>query len=502
VGSETYGATTASATSSDISDVDSARLRALKQRYWVLETSSVDLFSRIARLAAHSLGTPFATVSIVEADRVWFKAAYGFDGVRQVDRELGLSGSAILDDVPYVVGDTVSDPHAARNSLVQGPLGIRFYAGAPIITADGHRIGTVDVLDVHPRDPSEVQVGCLVDLAAIAAEFLELGYSSANDLRGERTMRDTAELERDMARDDRDSARQGRDDARRDRDTAERGRESAVRGRESAERDRDAAVRRRTTAERDRQVAEQARDEIEEYAMVLQRTLLPPMLPKIPGLTLAAHYHPASRRQVGGDFYDVFALGDGRWAFFLGDVEGHGPAAAAVTSLIRYTLRSAALHHSDPARVLEELNAVLVRDTNETRFCTVLFGTVQPSVDGVGFQVTLATGGHLPALLLDPGAGTVSEIRSTTGMLVGAIAAPAFSACSVRLRPGQTLALYTDGLIESPTGDRAQFGEDGLAEFAVARTAQGAKAFVDDVEALITTLRPVDDIAVLAFSCQ
>ena len=74
------------------------------------------------------------------------------------------------------------------------------------------------------------------------------------------------------------------------------------------------------------------RDALEEYATVLQHTLLPPMLPPIPALAVAAHDHPASASQVGGDFYEVFALG-GRWAFFLRDVEGHGPAAAAVTSL-------------------------------------------------------------------------------------------------------------------------------------------------------------------------
>ena len=66
-------------------------------------------------------------------------------------------------------------------------------------------------------------------------------------------------------------------------------------------------------------------------------SLLPPALPKIEGLLLASHYHPASPRRVGGDFYDLFPLGDNRWAFFVGDVEGHGVDAAVATSLIRYT---------------------------------------------------------------------------------------------------------------------------------------------------------------------
>ena len=102
--------------------------------------------------------------------------------------------------------------------------------------------------------------------------------------------------------------------------------------------------------------------------MVLQRTLLPPSLPHVDGLALASYYYPASPRQVGGDFYDVFALGGNRWAFFIGDVQGHGTEAAAVTSLIRYTLRSAALHYSDPTDGLAELNSVLLREANPRRF--------------------------------------------------------------------------------------------------------------------------------------
>lgn len=89
------------------------------------------------------------------------------------------------------------------------------------------------------------------------------------------------------------------------------------------------ARRDRGTAERDRD-AELARDALEEYATVLHRTLLPPTLPHIPALAVAAHYHPASASQVGGDFYEVFALGA------ADDVEGHGPAAAAVTSLAQW----------------------------------------------------------------------------------------------------------------------------------------------------------------------
>jgi serine phosphatase RsbU (regulator of sigma subunit) len=385
--------------------VETDRLRALT-RYGVLDTARDKTFDRIARMAARCFGAPMATVSIVDTDRIWFKAAYGLHGVKQVGRDPGLCASAILDDVPYLVCDALADPRASNNPLVHGTLGIRFYAGAPIVTADGHRLGTVDVLDTRPHQPTDHQVAMLADLAATVMDQLELRRAAATA--------DAAEDERNTARADRNAAERDRDAAQLDRDAAERGRAAAQLGRDAAEQERDA---------------------IEEYATVLQRTLLPPSLPNIPGLGLAAHYHPASRRQVGGDFYDVFAIEPGRWAFFLGDVEGHGAAAAAVTSLIRYTLRSAALHYSDPIQVLAELNDVLIRDSSEKHSCTVLFGTLELSSDRPGFHMTIATGGHPPALLIDAADGSVSEVRSSGGMLVGVLADAEFEACSVWLRP-------------------------------------------------------------------
>ncbi len=96
----------------------------------------------------------------------------------------------------------------------------------------------------------------------------------------------------------------------------------------------------------------------------------------MPGLEVAAYYQHASPDEVGGDFYDLFPLADGRWALFLGDVCGKGAEAAAVTSLTRYTLRSAAVYDPDPVAVLGNLNSVLHQE--EARFCTVIFGLLTP----------------------------------------------------------------------------------------------------------------------------
>jgi phosphoserine phosphatase RsbU/P len=446
--------------------VETDRMRALT-RYGILDTARDKTFDRIARMAARCFAVPMATVSMVDTDRIWFKAAYGLHGVKQVSRDPGLCASAILDDVPYLVCDALADPRASNNPLVRGTLGIRFYAGAPIVTADGHRLGTVDVLDTRPHQPTDDQVAMLADLAATVMDQLELRRAAASAAGSQQRLRDAAEDERDAAREDRDAA--------------ERDRDAAQLGRDAAERERDA---------------------IEEYAAVLQRTLLPPSLPNIPGLGLAAHYHPASRRQVGGDFYDVFVIQPERWAFFLGDVEGHGAAAAAVTSLIRYTLRSAALHYSDPIEVLAELNDVLIRDSSEKHSCTVLFGTLELSSDGPGFHMTIATGGHPPALLIDAADGSVSEVRSSGGMLLGVLADAKFEACNVWLRPGQTLLFYTDGLIETRNQGTARFGEGELASFVASRAGLGATELVDQLAALTSNLRPRDDVALLALTSR
>ncbi|WP_244892773.1 PP2C family protein-serine/threonine phosphatase [Mycobacterium asiaticum] len=444
------------------------------ERYRVLDAPPDRVFGRIAGLAASFFGAPMAAVSVVGRDRIGFVAARGLADVRQIPREAGLCEPAIVSGDAYCVPDALTafptNPFAREHR-------IRFYACAPIVTSGGHRLGTVAVMDHEARDASREQLSVLEDLAAIVMEQLELRLSSLDALGAERRLRDAAEYARDDARADRAVAQRARDEARRDRDDARL--------------DRDLALR-------DRDIAEYDRDLTEDYAAVLQQTLLPPVLPRIEGLSLAAHYHPASPRRVGGDFYDVFPLGDNRWAFFVGDVEGHGVEAAVATSLIRYTLRSAALHYRDPTLGLAELNAVLMRELAPRRFCTVLFGTLEPPADGSGCRVTMATGGHPPALLLDP-AGGAEEVRSPDGMLVGMIENAVFDACVIHLRPGQTLLFYTDGIVEARHA-ATPFNQDNLAVFVAERASLGAVGLVEELTMLIPKLRPDDDIALLAIT--
>jgi sigma-B regulation protein RsbU (phosphoserine phosphatase) len=251
---------------------------------------------------------------------------------------------------------------------------------------------------------------------------------------------------------------------------------------------------------RARQEADRERDRVQHLATTLQRTLLPPTLAAVPGMQVAAHYHHASPDQVGGDFYDLFPLAEDRWGFFVGDVCGKGAAAAAVTSLTRYTLRAAAVYDPDPVAVLGNLNTVLHQEFkgDDPRFCTVIFGTLTPGAGGCA--VHLASGGHPPALLLRAD-GTAGYRHTPGGQLVGALPRARFVPAALRLDPGDTLLVYTDGLTEARTGTgRDRYGEDALLSFATGLAASSAPEVVTSVRGLLAEFgdRVDDDVAVLA----
>jgi sigma-B regulation protein RsbU (phosphoserine phosphatase) len=257
---------------------------------------------------------------------------------------------------------------------------------------------------------------------------------------------------------------------------------------------------------RARQEAEREREELKRLNATLQQTLLPPTLVNVPGLDVAAHYHIASTDKVGGDFYDLFPLAAGTWGLFLGDVCGKGAAAAAVTSLARYTLRAAAVYNPDPAAVLSNLNTVLNHEYNgdDPRFCTVIFGLLTPDVDRGGFRVTLASGGHPPALLMRAD-GSADYLPTPGGQLIGVLPDACIATTTVRLDPGDTLLLHTDGLTEAHTtritdGDR--YGDDALLDFAQVLAPTTASDAIAAVRDLLDTFGAGvdDDTAVLAIS--
>ncbi|QFX79533.1 PP2C family protein-serine/threonine phosphatase [Streptomyces sp. SYP-A7193] len=256
---------------------------------------------------------------------------------------------------------------------------------------------------------------------------------------------------------------------------------------------------------RARQEADVERDRLQVLATTLQKTLLPPALVDVPGLDVSAYYHIASVDEVGGDFYDLFPLAAGTWGLFLGDVCGKGAAAAAITSLARYTLRAAAVYDSDPAAVLGNLNTVLNHEYNgaDPRFCTVVYGLLTPDEERGGFRITLASGGHPPALLMRAD-GTADFLPTPGGQLIGVLPDAHVATATVHLAPGDTLLLHTDGLTEAHTnaaaGGEERYGDDAFLDFGRALAPTTASDTIRAVRDLLDTFGTGvdDDTAVLA----
>jgi sigma-B regulation protein RsbU (phosphoserine phosphatase) len=190
-------------------------------------------------------------------------------------------------------------------------------------------------------------------------------------------------------------------------------------------------------------------------ARTLQQTLIPPAPPLVPNLDLAAVYHPAGDGgDVGGDFYDVFQVSSTDWVVVLGDVCGKGAEAAVVTALARNTLRATTIDHASPAACLRSLNEVM-RHYGADRFCTIVMLRMR-EIDGE-WTGTVASGGHdLPLLR-----STTGEVRRVGryGSLLGVLDAPDLHDEAFRVRPGELLLLFTDGLTEGRRG-RELYGHD------------------------------------------
>ncbi len=250
----------------------------------------------------------------------------------------------------------------------------------------------------------------------------------------------------------------------------------------------------REQAERAR--AEQAERDTRDVAEVLQRSLMPSRLPAVPGLELGAAYRAGTTGwQVGGDFYDVFKLGRGRWAIAIGDVCGKGPQAAAVTAMVRYALRDAAVREDGPSAVLAALNAELLA-RGQGELLTAIFATVD--VRDREPCVCLAVGGH-PLPLLARADGTVSAL-GRPGTMLGAVEHAHAHDIELRLRPSELLVLYTDGVTEALTTE-GRFGEPRLATLLASRTGLHPQEAVDQIDEAVVSARlpgAGDDVALLA----
>lgn len=233
-------------------------------------------------------------------------------------------------------------------------------------------------------------------------------------------------------------------------------------------------------------------------SQALQRSLLPPELPKIPGVEVEVYYQAAGEgNEVGGDFYDLFSIREGTYGFAIGDVCGTGPQAASVTGLARNSLRLLAREGLDAPQVLSRLNRAILDEGDRGRFLTLLYGELTPRGDG-SIELSLVCAGHpLPLRLGTDGRVTPA---AESQPLLGVLEHLDLTVEQVVLAPGEVLLCVTDGVTERREGMR-MLGEDGLAEVLAGCTGLTAGAVAARVQRAVERFAPEppsDDMAIIA----
>ncbi len=217
-------------------------------------------------------------------------------------------------------------------------------------------------------------------------------------------------------------------------------------------------------------------------ARSLQAALLPPALPEVAGLELAARYRVAEGDiEIGGDFYDVIEVGPRAWGIVVGDVCGRGPDAAALTGLMRHSVRTAVVRESVPSRVLAQTNDAVLDQIDDARFCTAAYLRLELDVPSTGqVRMVASSAGHpRPVVLRSNGR---AELVDCSGLLLGVVPQPTLIDVELVLEPGDAVILYTDGVTEARVGPEL-FGERRLLERVrslAGRDAEGLAAGLDD----------------------
>ncbi|MGW1983790.1 SpoIIE family protein phosphatase [Streptomyces collinus] len=233
-------------------------------------------------------------------------------------------------------------------------------------------------------------------------------------------------------------------------------------------------------------------------SQALQRSLLPPGLPQIDGVEVEVIYRAAGEgNEVGGDFYDLFPIGNGAYGFAIGDVCGTGPNAAAVTGLARHALRLLAREGLSGPAVLERLNSAILDEGDRSRFLTLLYGEMRPQEDGSAELKVVCAGHPLPLRLRQD--GTVVAAAEPQPLL-GVIEDLELYEETVTLDPGDVLLCVTDGVTERREGTR-MLGDDGLADVLTTCTGLTAGAVAARIMRAVERFAsdaPSDDMAILA----
>lgn len=369
------------------------RLAALRE-YRILDTLPEVAYDNIAAIASQICGTPIALVSLVDDDRQWFKARVGLTA-SETSRDLAFCAHAILEaDSLMVVENATQDARFANNPLVTQEPRIRFYAGAPLVTSDGHALGTLCVIDQQPRKLTSEQLEALQALSQQVIAQLEL-------------RRTLAELE--------------------------------ARNRQVEQSHSQLASLCRTLEDQADLIERDLR-----RAEVIQRSLLPQAAPQLEHFRIRTLYRPG--RNVGGDLYDVLEITPRFVAFVIADAAGHGVSAAMLSVLFKHRLRASHERTGEPyspAEALRHLNAAFRRDTAAPgAFVTAAYCLLDTGTD----RITIASAGHCPVLHVTA-SGETQHLQST-GPALGLNAETEFQEHTLQLATGDRLLLYTDGLLD------------------------------------------------------
>jgi sigma-B regulation protein RsbU (phosphoserine phosphatase) len=219
------------------------------------------------------------------------------------------------------------------------------------------------------------------------------------------------------------------------------------------------------------------RQQFEDVARV-QRSLLPRQIPDIPGLEIATSYLTSD--QAGGDYYDFFPFDDGTWGFLIADVSGHGAAAATIMAMLHGILHAYTGAGRTPDSVLAYANRKLFEAGIEGSFVTAFFAVYDPRTA----SVTYARSGHNPPLLKDGRTGEVRHLDGDGGLPLGIFEAYEIGSETIRLRPQDTLILYTDGITEAFSAAREMFGPERL-DHALTKCSGAPDCVVDSVHSAL-----------------
>jgi len=188
----------------------------------------------------------------------------------------------------------------------------------------------------------------------------------------------------------------------------------------------------------------------------IQKRILPTIFPERPGLEVAAILESA--KDMSGDFYDVFEIGDGRIGYVIADVVGKGIPAAFFMAVARTLLQATATAGTPPAECLSQVNDLICRHEITSMFVSVFYGVLNPRT----WELTYANGGHLPPVKIGGKIGGTALIDGGEGVVLGVQSGLLYEQETLQIDPGDTLFLYTDGLTEAFNQTRDQFGEQRL----------------------------------------